>query len=46
VVKAEELVDYTRRPNIAERLAKRAGMAAGQVIARELGVSVDAPRLR
>jgi protease-4 len=46
VVKAEDLVDFTRRPNIAERLAKRAGMAAGQVIARELGVAADAPRLR
>jgi protease-4 len=46
VVKAEDLVDYTRRPNVVERLAKRAGMAAGQVIARELGMASDAPRLR
>jgi protease IV len=46
VIKAEELIDYTRRPNVAERLAKRVGMAAGQVLARELGVSADVPRLR
>jgi protease-4 len=46
VVKAEDLVDFTRRPNIAERLAKRAGIAAGQVIARELGIAADVPRLR
>ncbi len=46
VVKAEDLVDYTRRPNVVERLAKRAGMAAGKVIAREFGVASDAPRLR
>jgi protease-4 len=46
VIKAEELVDYTRRPNLAERLAKRAGMGAGQAIARQLGLSADALRLR
>ena len=46
VVKAEDLVDYTRRPNVVERLAKRAGMAAGQAVARELGVASEVPRLR
>lgn len=30
VVKAEELVDYTRRENVAERLAKRFGAAVGE----------------
>jgi protease-4 len=30
VVKAEELVDYTRRENVAERLAKRFGAAMGE----------------
>jgi protease-4 len=30
VVKAEELVDYTRRDNVAERLAKRFGAAIGE----------------
>jgi protease-4 len=29
VVKAEELIDYTRRANVAERLAKRFGAALG-----------------
>ena len=30
VVKAEDIVDYTRRENVAERLAKRFGAAIGQ----------------
>lgn len=30
VVKAEEVVDYTRRENVAERLAKRFGAAMGE----------------
>jgi protease-4 len=30
VVKAEEVVDYTRRDNVAERLAKRFGAAVGE----------------
>jgi len=30
VIKAEELVDYTRRENVAERLAKRFGAAFGE----------------
>jgi protease-4 len=46
VVKAEELVDYTRRPNLAERVAKRVGMETGRTLARELGVSTDGVRLR
>jgi protease-4 len=29
VVKAEEVIDYTRRDNMAERLAKRFGAAIG-----------------
>ncbi|MDR0216653.1 MAG: S49 family peptidase, partial [Comamonas sp.] len=29
IVKAEEVIDYTRRDNIAERLAKRFGAAIG-----------------
>jgi len=41
VIQAEEMVDFTRRPNLAERLAKRAGMGAGQVIVRHLGLSPD-----
>jgi len=30
IVKAEELIDYTRRENVAERLAKRFGAAFGE----------------
>jgi protease-4 len=29
VVKAEEIIDYTRRENVAEKLAKRFGAAVG-----------------
>ncbi|MEO5796581.1 MAG: S49 family peptidase [Rhodoferax sp.] len=36
VVKAEELVDYTRRENVAERLAKRFGAAIGEGSVRAL----------
>jgi protease-4 len=46
VIKAEDLVDFTRRANLAERLAKRVGMSAGQVLARQLGISGEAPRVR
>jgi len=46
VVKAETLVDYTRRDNLVERLAKRAGISAGEVLARRLGVAEDGLRLR
>ena len=34
VVKAEDIIDYTRRENVAERLAKRFGAAAGEVMLR------------
>jgi protease IV len=37
VIKAEELVDYTRRVNVAERLAKRFGAAVGEGAVRALG---------
>ncbi len=30
IVKAEDLVDYTRRENVAERLAKKFGAAVGE----------------
>jgi protease IV len=30
VVKAEDIIDYTRRDNVAERLAKRFGAAMGE----------------
>ena len=43
IVKAEELVDYTRRENIAERIAKRFGAAVGEGAVRALR---SAPSLR
>ncbi len=36
VVKAEEVVDYTNRDNVAERLAKRFGAAAGALVVQSL----------
>jgi len=36
VVKAEDVVDYTRRENVAERLAKRFGAAIGEGAVRAL----------
>ncbi len=36
VIKAEELVDYTRRENVAERLAKRFGAAIGEGAVRAI----------
>ena len=36
VVKAEELIDYTHRDNVAERLVKRFGASVGQAIAASL----------
>jgi protease-4 len=36
IVKAEEIVDYTRRENVAERLAKRFGAAMGEGSVRAL----------
>jgi protease-4 len=38
VIKAEELVDYTRRENVAERLAKRFGAAIGEGAIRAIRV--------
>lgn len=37
VVKAEEVIDYTPKENVAERLAKRFGAAVGAGAARALG---------
>ena len=36
IVKAEDLVDYTRRDNVAERLAKRFGASMGESMAHAL----------
>jgi protease-4 len=42
VVKAEEIIDYTPRDNVAERLAKRFGAAMGEGAVKSLrgGVSL------
>ena len=42
VIKAEEVIDYTPRDNVAERLAKRFGAAMGQSVVKALR---DLPRL-
>jgi protease-4 len=34
IVKAEEIVDYTRRDNVAERLVKRFGAAMAEATVR------------
>ena len=39
VVKAEELMDYTRRDNVAERLVKRFGASIGDGAIRALRAS-------
>ena len=44
VVGASEVVDYTRRENVAERLAKRFGAAVGAGAVRALPLA--APQLR
>lgn len=43
VVKAEDLVDYTRRDNVAERLAKKFGASMGESMAHALKL---APSIR
>jgi protease-4 len=43
IVKAEDIMDYTRRENVAERLAKRFGAAFGEVLLRAMHT---APALR
>ena len=42
VIKAEDVVDYTTRENVAERLAKRFGAAMGESMVRVVG---GAPRI-
>ncbi len=39
VVKAEDIVDYTRRENVAERLVKRFGASIGEGAAHAMGAS-------
>ncbi|AVS73499.1 S49 family peptidase [Paracidovorax cattleyae] len=44
VVKAEDIIDYTRRDNVAERLVKKFGAAMGETAVRALGASLPAVR--
>ncbi len=37
IIKAEEVIDYTPKPNVAERLAKRFGAALGEGAVKALG---------
>jgi protease-4 len=37
IIKAEEIVNFTRRENLAERLAKRFGTALGEAVVRTAG---------
>ncbi len=46
VVKAEDIIDYTRRENVAERLVKRFGASIGEGGARALKVLGTVPTLR
>ena len=46
VVKAEELVDYTRRENVAERLAKKFGASVGEGAMRTMRALGAVPALR
>ena len=41
VVKAEDIIDYTRRENVAERLVKRFGAAIGDAAVRAAGRSAQ-----
>ncbi len=44
IVKAEDLVDYTQRDNVAERLAKRFGASVGEGMGRVMRSSLPAVR--
>jgi len=44
IVKAEDLVDYTQRDNVAERLAKRFGASVGEGMGRVMRASLPALR--
>jgi protease IV len=46
VIKAEELVDYSPKDNVAERLARRFGAAAGSSFFSMLKVSGLSMQLR
>ena len=45
-IKAETIVDFSTHENLAERLARRIGAAAGQAMARAIGAAGPVPALR
>ncbi len=46
VIKAEDVVDFSKRKNLAERLARRLGATAGEAMARALRLAAETPSLR
>jgi protease-4 len=46
VIKAEDVVDFSPKENLAERLAKRVGASAGKVLAQTLSATGSGWRLR
>jgi protease-4 len=44
IVKAEDLVDYTQRDNVAERLVKRFGASVGEGMGRVMRSSLPSVR--
>lgn len=46
VIKAEDIVDFSPRQNLAEKLARRVGASAGETLARVLGVEASGWSLR
>jgi protease-4 len=46
VIKAEDVVDFTQRASVAERLARRAGISAAEMFSQLLGLSPGPMRLR
>jgi protease IV len=46
VIKAEDVVDFTRRRGLAERLARSAGVGAAETVVRRLGISEKSLQLQ
>jgi len=46
VIKAESVVDFSTRENVAEKLARRLGARTADSLANGLRNAVEAPRLR
>lgn len=46
VVKAEQIVDFTRRENLVERIANRVGASVATALSKDLRLQAEEPRLR